>query len=511
MIMTKRVSGVTTPPPQGNGDQSEAVAAEAQVLQPYGVGVDCHSKFIAVCVLYQRRNKVLRREQSFGVSWPELEKARDWIVSIVGNKYSEHLRYCIESTGTYHMPVLIAFRGKPTVVNPTLASPTRRKTDVLDARLLAHHSITGMWPESFVPSGDGIVLRVLWAARNEAVRAATRASNRLNNIILRFGHTLGAVASVRSEENKMLLRSMVEGVVPDVPNVSPLGLPEAVRPVVAELVADTERFRDKAREAQNEALLFVQSRRWPTASRSIKGGDLLPLLMTVPGVGMITALTWLSEVIDPRRFLNDRQVAAYAGCDPSLKVSAGKVTEYARRKGNERLHKALNYAASSLLRDPRSPLASWGLSIAGRHKKGGYRKAIGAVSRRIGVGLWHVHRKGEPFDMSGYHFDRKPSFDEAPKESIGLSPRQLSLLPEGLESAGDIAAAFQAGRLGAVRGLGEGAFEKIKLWAASHSSHKHIYHLKPRELTTNNEKRQTNGPAAGRQNSRSKAPRNQER
>ena len=32
------------------------------------------------------------------------------------------LRYCIESTGTYHMPVLRAWEGIPCVANPLLAT-----------------------------------------------------------------------------------------------------------------------------------------------------------------------------------------------------------------------------------------------------------------------------------------------------------------------------------------------------------------------------------------------------
>ena len=112
----------------------------------------------------------------------------DWLrVECLGSlAQADVLRCCIESTGAYHMPVLLAWKAIPCVVNPLLAGPTRRKTDVLDARMLAHHSITGIWKPSFIPTESAQVLRVLWAARGEAVRAATRAQRRGRAGLRRF-------------------------------------------------------------------------------------------------------------------------------------------------------------------------------------------------------------------------------------------------------------------------------------------------------------------------------------
>ena len=63
----------------------------------------------------------------------------------------------------------------------------------------------------------------------------------------------------------------------------------------------------------------------------LPGKEMLQLLQSVPGVGPVTAAVWLAEVVTPRRFPSPKALTAYIGCDPSLKVSAGKVTE--RGKG----------------------------------------------------------------------------------------------------------------------------------------------------------------------------------
>ncbi len=441
-----------------------------QILYPYGIGIDTHSRFIQVCVLkvspgVRDSKNVTRTEAEFRTDWRSLKRAHEWALRQVPDVTDPaQLRYCIESTATYHLPVLKAWGGIPCVVNPLLAGPTRRKTDVLDARLLAHHSITGVWKPSFVPAEQAQVLRVLWAARREAVRRATRASNRLNNIVLRFGHTFGADCSMRSAEGEGILSDLVEGVTPCVPGVAPDGLPPAIRPLISALLADMKSAVSETNRATTTADNFVRARDWPTGKGDIPGTNLLALLRSVPGVGQTTALTWLAEITDPRRFDHAKQVAAYAGCDPSLKVSAGKVTSHTRRAGNLRLHQALLYAASGLLRQPHTPLGMWGKSIAGRHKKGGHRKACGAVARRLACALWHVHRKAEPFSYAAYRLSQKLVVPSTPLDGF-LKPRAVTLLAaEGIQTSADLADAYADGKLATIFGLGQKTLDAVREW-----------------------------------------------
>ncbi len=115
------------------------------IIRPYGVGIDTHSKFIAVCVLIKKDGDVVRFEKNFPTAWASMLAARDWVLSKLASVLPHLLEYCIESTGCYHMPVLQAFGGVPSVVNPMLAGATHRKTDKLDARMLAQQAMTGMW------------------------------------------------------------------------------------------------------------------------------------------------------------------------------------------------------------------------------------------------------------------------------------------------------------------------------------------------------------------------------
>ena len=114
-------------------------------VKEYGIGIDCHSKFIEVCVRYRSSGLIQTAQAHFSTEWNDLVNARDWCLDILKTKsdplpgLSGPLHYLVESTANYHMPVCMAWGGNPTAINPILADATKRKTDVFGGRLLALH------------------------------------------------------------------------------------------------------------------------------------------------------------------------------------------------------------------------------------------------------------------------------------------------------------------------------------------------------------------------------------
>lgn len=144
-----------------------------QQLNDYGVNVDVHKRFIQVCLTIPK-DEFIRFESDFPTDWETLVAARDWVLQ--GPRENDIAVtpdtswYTLESTGNYHMPVIHPWGGGPHVVNLLLASPSRRKTDVLNARLRAYHAITCLWPPSFVPPADMQTLRALLLCRRQLIR-----------------------------------------------------------------------------------------------------------------------------------------------------------------------------------------------------------------------------------------------------------------------------------------------------------------------------------------------------
>jgi transposase len=84
--------------------------------------------------------------------------------------------------------------------------------------------------------------------------------------------------------------------------------------------------------------------------------------MSVPGVGPITALTYLSSIEDPGRFVRGRDAGAYAGLAPRRFQSGERDTKGRISKaGDPMLRSALYEAANNLLARVKrpSPLQTW--------------------------------------------------------------------------------------------------------------------------------------------------------
>lgn len=449
--------------------QQEGVLEDSDLsLGSYGVGVDCHSRFVAVCVYARNGDSYVRAEREFSTAWTDLVAARDWVIQTLRGCAVDvepgDLRYTLESTGCYHLPVCLSWGGQASVVNPTLAGHTRRKTDTLDARMLAYQALTGIWPRSYLASAEVQTLRVVMAARRRHVKAATQNLNRINNMLLRFGHTLGAAGPLSRADLRPVAEDLAAGrdAGPG-SRVSPIPLPPAVGELVARAYAEYDEAQAEARAAVRRAVSIVEGWTITTESGHRPGHEVLKLLCTVPGVGEVTALTWLAEVGDWRRFPNAKAVAAYCGCDPSLKVSAGHVTSQVRRRGNEALHAALIQAAQYLVRTAREPVGEWGRRLWLSKGKGGWQRAVGAVARRIAVGLYWVHRRGEPFDVGGYAIApvQRP---ETPVEEMGLPPGVLRVvLKQGWRTSADVERASTQG-FRAIKGVGPRTAEVLTRW-----------------------------------------------
>jgi transposase len=120
-------------------------------------------------------------------------------------------------------------------------------------------------------------------------------------------------------------------------------------------------------------------------------------LMTVPGVGPLTALTFRATIDQPNRFRKSRDVGAHLGLTPR-RYQSGETDVQGRisRCGDELARTALYEAAHSLLiRSSKwSALRAWGMTIA---KRRGMARARVAVARKLAVILHRMWADGSDF------------------------------------------------------------------------------------------------------------------
>jgi len=119
-------------------------------------------------------------------------------------------------------------------------------------------------------------------------------------------------------------------------------------------------------------------------------------LREIPGVGLLTAMVFLTELGDLRRFKNRRALANYLGLTPRSYESGEKDDRkgHISKLGPARVRKVLNQAAWALVRLD-SYWRTW-YEGDGRAPKQERKRRITAVMRRLGIWMWHWALEAEP-------------------------------------------------------------------------------------------------------------------
>lgn len=121
------------------------------------------------------------------------------------------------------------------------------------------------------------------------------------------------------------------------------------------------------------------------------------LLQSIPGVGPITALTYLSAIDDASRFDDSRIVGAYVGLTPR-QYASGEVNRigHISKRGHAECRSMLYEAALCMLTRCKQPsnLKSWGLGLV---KRKGIKRAAVAVARKLATIMHRMLLTGELF------------------------------------------------------------------------------------------------------------------
>jgi transposase len=278
----------------------------------------------------------------------------------------------LEATGSWHYAYdsLVATGATVKLAHPSRVkaiASARVKTDKIDARILAHLLRTDLIPEAWAPPQEVRELRDLVRLRWRFVTQRTCAKNRISNLLarecLRFAGTDMFGGSGRAW-------------------LAGLDLTPHTRGVICLLLASID-----------EADAHVGT--LTTRLHELLDGDFEQhLLMTIPGVGFITAATLIAELGDWRRFRAAKQVSAYFGIIPSVRASAS-VTHYGRitRAGSSHARRALVEAAHVAVRLP-GPVRHHYLSLV---KRRGKKVALVAAARVLLELSWTLLHRGEVY------------------------------------------------------------------------------------------------------------------
>ena len=256
-----------------------------------------------------------------------------------------------------------------------LIAKSHSKDDKRDARFLAE--ILLYWPELLHPveprSLESEQNRALLRLRESLVRARVKLINSVRGVLASFGEKLPAVSSA----------AFARAAAPVVP--------ELLRSEVHPALLTIEMLTAEVKVYDKRVLELCKGRYREQTRR----------LLTIPGVGPLTALTFVLELDgDVNRLRGSRAAGAMVGLRPSRRESGQSKPELGiTKQGNAMLRRYLVQCAQYMLgrHGQDCALKRWGLGLAGTSKRG-KKRAVAATARKLAVLLHTLWRKDVDFD-----------------------------------------------------------------------------------------------------------------
>ena len=246
----------------------------------------------------------------------------------------------------------------------------RIKTDKIDARILAHLLRAGLIPEAWAPPQEIRDLRDLVRLRWGFISDQTKAKNRIHVFLAREGLRYQG-SDLFGRRGRCWLESI------------------PLRPHVRQMITHQLHHLDET--ARHVDALTQRL-------KELLDTDPAPhLLMSIPGVGFITAATLIAELGDWQRFHGPKQVAAYFGLVPTVRASA-RTSRYGHvtKSGSGHARRALVEAAHVAIRLP-GPARHRYLSLVRRRGK---KVALVAAARTILILAWTLLTRGEVYQRA---------------------------------------------------------------------------------------------------------------
>lgn len=230
------------------------------------------------------------------------------------------------------------------------------KSDVHDAEGLAQLARTGWFKRVHMKASATHIDRAALRIRAQLITARTSMANQLRGLLKLFGLRMGAARTPGRRAERLAAFYSQR---PD------------LEVLFAPLIASMEIIEEQLRASNR--LLEDRSAADPICAR----------LMSVPGVGPITALTYTASIEDPHRFARSEDVGAFAGLVPRRNQSGERDTSgRISRAGDPMLRRALYESANIILSRVKRPFAlqQWGMRIA---EAKGAKHARTAVARKL--------------------------------------------------------------------------------------------------------------------------------
>lgn len=331
-------------------------------------GLDVSLKAVSICVSNAAGGVVWRGDV---VNEPE-------VVALALSRYAPKLIRAVLESGSCGIHL---YRGLESVNVPIVCICARHakgvlkckvnKNDANDAEGLAQLARTGWYREVYVKSAAAHVIRAHLSARGQANKAKRDMENQIRACLRVFGLKVGSVTCVRFEER---VRRLLESV-------------PALRVPIDQLLA------------ARRALLASEDALKAACKRLAARDKRCRLAQTMPGIGPLSSLAFVSVMDDPERFDKSSSMGAYLGLTPRGYQSGNVAWTGRISKAGDAMARALLYEAANALIvrvKANGSLKVWAKKLADRV---GGKKARVALARKMAVILHRMLCDGTAYRL----------------------------------------------------------------------------------------------------------------
>lgn len=379
-----------------------------RIVRPICCGADIHKDLIVATIATTNQDGITEYIQSsFSSQNFDLVRLKAWLI--------EHhcFEIAMESTGKYWIPVFNVLEGeiKVFVVHPKYTKAIKgKKTDKKDSKWIADLFKHDLLKFSFIPPKEIRELRELSRYRIKLIAMRSSERNRYQNSMTISNIGLASILSDPfGKSSRAVMKEVIRSSSVTEEKISKLlernakkKVKEVLQSLVGSHIESDQRLKmNIASQHMDQIDSHVKRLETEMAIRCIPYATLINLLLDIPGISYLSAMTIIAEIgTDMSVFETSKQLACWAGLAPANNESASKKKSVRISKAGSYLKPLLVQCALAAINSKSNPY--YRIKYNRIKKRRGHKKAIIAIARMILVNIYHILSTGEvysPCDM----------------------------------------------------------------------------------------------------------------
>lgn len=379
-----------------------------RIVRPICCGADIHKDLIVATIAATNQDGITEYIQSsFSSQNFDLVRLKAWLI--------EHhcFEIAMESTGKYWIPVFNVLEDeiKVFVVHPKYTKAIKgKKTDKKDSKWIADLFKHDLLKFSFIPPKEIRELRELSRYRIKLIAMRSSERNRYQNSMTISNIGLASILSDPfGKSSRAVMKEVIRSSSVTEEKISKLlernarkKVKEVLQSLVGSHIESDQRLKmNIASQHMDQIDSHVRRLETEMAIRCIPYATLINLLLDIPGISYLSAMTIIAEIgTDMSVFETSKQLSCWAGLAPANNESASKKKSVRISKAGSYLKPLLVQCALAAINSKSNPY--YRIKYNRIKKRRGHKKAIIAIARMILVNIYHILSTGEvysPCDM----------------------------------------------------------------------------------------------------------------